>query len=98
MLPVISKPCFSLYSLLGVSFLAFLGSPSNASHGEAPDPQRGAVQDAAREKFFVPESDHLTLLHAYNQWKINGYSAQWSAPVAPSACEPRVATRVLYSI
>jgi hypothetical protein len=56
------------------------------------------VQDAAREKFFVPESDHLTLLHAYNQWKINGYSAQWSAPVAPSACEPRVATRVLYSI
>ena len=27
--------------------------------------------DAAREKFQVPESDHLTLLHVYNQWKIN---------------------------
>ncbi|GAM27915.1 hypothetical protein SAMD00019534_110910 [Acytostelium subglobosum LB1] len=33
--------------------------------------------DAAREKFFVPESDHLTLLHVYQQWKINNYSAQW---------------------
>lgn len=27
--------------------------------------------DAAREKFQVPESDHLTLLHVYNQWKTN---------------------------
>ena len=27
--------------------------------------------DAAREKFQVPESDHLTLLHVYNQWKIS---------------------------
>jgi pre-mRNA-splicing factor ATP-dependent RNA helicase DHX38/PRP16 len=25
----------------------------------------------------VPESDHLTLLHVYQQWKMNGYSAQW---------------------
>jgi pre-mRNA-splicing factor ATP-dependent RNA helicase DHX38/PRP16 len=33
--------------------------------------------DAAREKFFVPESDHLTLLHVYQQWKHNDYSAQW---------------------
>lgn len=30
--------------------------------------------DAAREKFQVPESDHLTLLHVYNQWKINKYT------------------------
>ena len=28
---------------------------------------------AAREKFFVPESDHLTLLHVYTQWKSNEY-------------------------
>ncbi|GBP35311.1 Probable pre-mRNA-splicing factor ATP-dependent RNA helicase mog-1 [Eumeta japonica] len=27
--------------------------------------------DAAREKFQVPESDHLTLLHLYNQWRAN---------------------------
>eukprot|EP01052_Picozoa_sp_SAG31_P011668 SAG31_NODE_665_length_12992_cov_3.676181_2_plen_285_part_00 len=40
---------------------------------------REEESDAAREKFFVPESDHLTLLHCYNQWKMNGYSAQWCA-------------------
>ena len=33
--------------------------------------------DAAREKFQVPESDHLTYLHVYQQWKANGYSASW---------------------
>ena len=34
--------------------------------------QRAEESDAAREKFFVPESDHLTLLHVYTQWKSNG--------------------------
>ncbi|KAJ1919741.1 hypothetical protein H4219_001770 [Mycoemilia scoparia] len=33
--------------------------------------------DSAREKFFVPESDHLTLLHVYTQWKANGYRDSW---------------------
>ena len=33
--------------------------------------------DAAREKFQVPESDHLTYLNVYQQWKTNGYSGQW---------------------
>ncbi|KAJ1675365.1 hypothetical protein EV182_001413, partial [Spiromyces aspiralis] len=33
--------------------------------------------DAAREKFFVPESDHLTFLHVYSQWKANGYRDSW---------------------
>jgi pre-mRNA-splicing factor ATP-dependent RNA helicase DHX38/PRP16 len=35
--------------------------------------ERIEESDAAREKFFVPESDHLTLLHVYTQWKSNGY-------------------------
>jgi len=35
--------------------------------------------DAAREKFQVPESDHLTLLNVYQQWKMNKYSASWCA-------------------
>lgn len=35
--------------------------------------ERMEESDAAREKFFVPESDHLTLLHVYTQWKSNGY-------------------------
>ena len=38
---------------------------------------RQEESDAAREKFFVPESDHLTLLHIYNQWKNNGYRSDW---------------------
>ena len=33
--------------------------------------------DAAREKFQVPESDHLTYLNVYQQWKVNGYSPKW---------------------
>lgn len=33
--------------------------------------------DAAREKFQVPESDHLTYLNVYLQWKINHYSSAW---------------------
>ncbi|KAK9245572.1 P-loop containing nucleoside triphosphate hydrolase protein [Lipomyces tetrasporus] len=39
--------------------------------------ERQEESDAAREKFFVPESDHLTLLHVYHQWKSNGYSDSW---------------------
>jgi len=29
--------------------------------------------DAAREKFAVPESDHLTLLNVFQQWKSHGF-------------------------
>jgi len=39
---------------------------------------RETESDSAREKFFVPESDHLTLLNVYLQWKNNGYSADWA--------------------
>jgi len=37
-----------------------------------------AESDAAREKFFVPESDHLTLLNVYQKWKASGFSAEWT--------------------
>lgn len=33
--------------------------------------------DAKREKFQVAESDHLTLLNVYIQWKKSGYSNNW---------------------
>ncbi|KAI1498862.1 P-loop containing nucleoside triphosphate hydrolase protein [Biscogniauxia marginata] len=39
--------------------------------------ERQEESDAAREKFFVPESDHLTYLHVYSQWKVNGFSDGW---------------------
>ena len=35
--------------------------------------------DAAREKFFVPESDHLTLLHVYEQWRTHGHRSDWAS-------------------
>ncbi|XBI28531.1 hypothetical protein VPH35_052736 [Triticum aestivum] len=38
---------------------------------------REEESDTAREKFFVPESDHLTLLNVYLLWKSNEYSVDW---------------------
>ncbi|KAL5511427.1 DHX38 [Sanghuangporus vaninii] len=40
--------------------------------------ERMEESDAAREKFQVPESDHLTLLNVYNQWKSHGYRDDWA--------------------
>ena len=40
---------------------------------------RQEESDAAREKFFVPESDHLTLLNVYLRAKQNKFEAQWCA-------------------
>lgn len=34
--------------------------------------------DNVREKFQVPESDHLTYLNVYQQWKMNSYSSNWA--------------------
>ena len=39
--------------------------------------ERQEESDAAREKFCVPESDHLTFLHVYSQWKANSCSEAW---------------------
>ena len=39
--------------------------------------ERQEEADAAREKFFVTESDHLTLLHVYKQWESNGARSDW---------------------
>jgi len=40
---------------------------------------RAEESDTAREKFAVPESDHLTMLHVYQQWKHNDYRSDWCA-------------------
>ena len=39
--------------------------------------ERLEESDAAREKFFVHDSDHLTLLTVYQQWAANGYKDGW---------------------
>lgn len=41
--------------------------------------EREEEADASREKFFVAESDHLTLLHVYKQWVSNKCSDIWCA-------------------
>eukprot|EP01080_Neovahlkampfia_damariscottae_P007206 gene7206-11522_t len=38
---------------------------------------REEESDSVREKFFIPESDHLTLLNIYQQWRSHNYSAEW---------------------
>ena len=38
---------------------------------------REEESDTARERFFVPESDHLTLLNIYKQWERNGRDKGW---------------------
>jgi pre-mRNA-splicing factor ATP-dependent RNA helicase DHX38/PRP16 len=38
---------------------------------------REEESDLAREKFQVPESDHLTLLNVYLQWRTHKYSTHW---------------------
>ncbi|TPP65967.1 Pre mRNA splicing factor ATP dependent RNA [Fasciola gigantica] len=40
---------------------------------------REEESDNAREKFQVPESDHLTLLNVYTQWRKSGYSSGFCA-------------------
>ncbi|KAK5112512.1 DEAH-box RNA helicase prp16 [Meristemomyces frigidus] len=39
--------------------------------------ERQEESDAAREKFFVHDSDHLTLLTVYQQWLANGMRDAW---------------------
>lgn len=39
---------------------------------------REQESDNAREKFYVPESDHLTYLHVYDQWKMHNYDQEWA--------------------
>ncbi|KAJ1536473.1 DEAH-box RNA helicase prp16, partial [Nowakowskiella sp. JEL0078] len=39
--------------------------------------ERAEQSDNCREKFFVGESDHLTLLNVYMQWKANKFRDDW---------------------
>jgi HrpA-like RNA helicase len=53
-------------------------------------PQR-AERGARARRFFVPESDHLTMLHVYQQWKSNNYRADWCSDHFLQAKGARVA-------
>lgn len=57
------------------------GQPETAllSVLDPPFPSQGREEesDQIREKFAVPESDHLSYLNVYLQWKNNNYSTIW---------------------
>lgn len=60
-----SADCLTIVSMLSVPAIFY------RPKGREED------SDAAREKFMVPESDHLTYLNVYQQWKRNAYSSSW---------------------
>ncbi|AGO12697.1 AaceriADR224Wp [[Ashbya] aceris (nom. inval.)] len=39
--------------------------------------ERQKESDQARNRFMIPESDHLTLLNVFVQWKVHRYSLDW---------------------
>ncbi|CCC66886.1 hypothetical protein NCAS_0A03280 [Naumovozyma castellii] len=39
--------------------------------------ERQEESDLARSRFFIPESDHLSLLNVYGQWRNNNFSSSW---------------------
>lgn len=39
--------------------------------------EREKESDQARSRFFIPQSDHLTLLNVYLQWENNNFSSHW---------------------
>eukprot|EP00917_Polyrhabdina_sp_WS-2016_P008980 GHVP01020008.1.p1 GENE.GHVP01020008.1~~GHVP01020008.1.p1 ORF type:complete len:961 (-),score=174.38 GHVP01020008.1:3587-6445(-) len=39
--------------------------------------ERSEESDASRERFYIVESDHLTLLNVFLQWKNHSYSPTW---------------------
>jgi hypothetical protein len=68
-------------------------------------PDRADESDAAREKFMVPESDHLTCLHVFQQWKVRTHARTRSlapalaglaaANIAPRRVSPRTEQQLL---
>jgi len=56
--------------------------------------EREEESDNMREKFMVPESDHLTLLNVYQQWKANGYESWW--PDMSRQCAREAHTSSIY--
>ncbi|KAK1935937.1 putative DEAH box RNA helicase [Babesia divergens] len=60
-----------------LTVVSVLSAPNVFVVDNESDAQRETVDSACREKFMVPESDHLTLLNVYKQWCNNGRSDSW---------------------
>ncbi|CDW55458.1 pre mRNA splicing factor ATP dependent [Trichuris trichiura] len=61
-----SEEILTIASMLSVNAAVFYRPKDKILHA-----------DTARQSFWVPGGDHLTLLNVYNQWKETDYSTQW---------------------
>ncbi|UKJ88903.1 DEAD-box family helicase [Theileria orientalis] len=57
-----------------LTVVSVLSSPNIYLVENTVNSERENTSSLEREKFMVPESDHLSLLNIYNNWKNNGYS------------------------
>lgn len=71
------KLCVRVGDSVGWLFSVGLDSPVLGVKALFPPQGREEESDQIREKFAVPESDHLTYLNVYLQWKNNNYSTIW---------------------
>lgn len=61
------KECYARANINEIVAVSMLSVPSIFYRPKG----REEEADSVREKFQVPESDHLTYLNVYNQWKQN---------------------------
>ncbi|XP_053377827.1 pre-mRNA-splicing factor ATP-dependent RNA helicase DHX16-like isoform X1 [Mercenaria mercenaria] len=61
-----SKEILTITAMLSVNNSVFYRPKDKVVHA-----------DTARQNFFLPGGDHMTLMNVYNQWEETGYSTQW---------------------
>lgn len=67
----------SMLSVPGDLFMKVGKHDSGTNGSDSTSETRMQASDAARERFAVPESDHLTLLNIYQQWNSSGRKQWW---------------------
>ena len=75
--PPLSKMLLAAAELGGVSELVSIVSLLSVPSIFFIAKEKQQEAESLKEKFFVPESDHLTLLNVFQQWKRAKCSAQW---------------------
>ncbi|XP_053380097.1 pre-mRNA-splicing factor ATP-dependent RNA helicase DHX16-like [Mercenaria mercenaria] len=61
-----SKEILTITAMLSVNNSVFYRPKDKVVHA-----------DTARQNFFLPGGDHITLMNVYNQWEETGHSTQW---------------------
>ncbi|KAH3742325.1 hypothetical protein DPMN_049066 [Dreissena polymorpha] len=61
-----SKEILTITAMLSVNNAVFYRPKDKVVHA-----------DTARQNFFLPGGDHITLMNVYNQWEETAHSTQW---------------------